>query len=71
VDAMDNVDKLKCQLIDAYSHMLQKIQIGYPMEKYCTIREAMQAINYIENFALPQYEVNTIVDKYSLLITKL
>jgi len=68
---MDKETKLKCQLIEVYSDMLQRMQIGYPMNNYCVIKEAMQALNYIENASLPTYKINTLLDKYSVLLTQL
>jgi hypothetical protein len=69
VDVMDKLEKLKCQLIDAYATIVRRAQKGRPFEGYDQIREAMLAVNYIENFTLPQWQVITILDRYSNLLT--
>jgi len=66
---MDKLEKLKCQLIDAFATLVRRGQKGRPFEKYVIVREAMLSINYIENFDLPEWQRITILDKYLNLLT--
>jgi hypothetical protein len=65
---MDKLEKLKCQLVDAHATVVRRGQKGRPFEGYEKIRDAMLAINYMENFTLPHWQVTTIIDSYSNLL---
>lgn len=62
---MDKLEQLKCQLIDAYASLVRMAQRGYPISDYCDIREAMLAINYIENFTVDSRVTITVLDRYA------
>jgi hypothetical protein len=65
---VDKISKVKCQLIDIFSTLIRRSQKGYPIKNYNIIKDAMLAINLIENFTVPAWQVTTILDYYSNLL---
>ncbi len=61
---MDKLPLLKSVIISSFSNMFRKAQMGYPISNYKDIREAMLAINMIDNFTVPSYKVTAIVEYY-------
>jgi hypothetical protein len=61
---MDKLPILKQLLIKCFADTLRKAQKGYPFDGYQNIREAMLAINMIENFTVDSNLTIAIVDYY-------
>lgn len=62
---MANITNLKQVIINKFSNVLRRSQRGYPLEDYSNIREAMLAINMIDNFTVEPNFQQAIVDYYT------
>lgn len=51
--AVSNINTLKCIIIEDYIQLLLKMNKGYPLEDYKEIIEAIQAVDYIESYEVP------------------
>lgn len=68
---MDKLPILKQTLIDTFSDMFRKVQLGYPMQGYKDIREAMLAINMFDNYTIDSWKRDTIIDFYTRKLEEL
>ena len=61
---MDKLAQLKQLLISTFTITIRNAQRGHKFNDYHDIREAMLAINMIENFTVSSSREETIIDYY-------
>jgi hypothetical protein len=65
------MDDYKQIILDAFSLFIRKLQNGYSLDNYTDIRESMLSVNMIENFEVPSYQSQAIIDYYSIKLKTL
>lgn len=63
---MANLTKVKLTLINDYFKYVRKLKSGHPQEGYGYIKEAMLKINYIENYDVPQWQKDVVINSISV-----
>lgn len=70
---MDNLVELKQICFKSLKKYIFNLSRGYPMKDkdYMKIKEAMLAINFIENFDVSEYTKDAIIDFHKVNLNKL
>ena len=55
---------LKSKIMADFFRVLQKAQRGYPLEKYKTILDAMFALEFIEDYEMPDKDKIRILERH-------
>ena len=61
---MSKLAQLKLLLTSVFTSKIRQAQRGHKLDNYHDIREAMLAINMIENFTIDANTQTTIIDYY-------
>lgn len=60
---------LKNKIIICFDGILVRMEKGHRFEKYEDVKEAMIAVDYIENYEIDDLEKENILNRYILLLS--